>query len=870
MADVFCPICGKSNPTELEDCQFCGARLNLPSPSKPSASQPIKAGDNPVIKNTSEFEKVKLTPGDYVHPGEAPTEKNTGALESTLPSWLRTLRKGDDSAGAESSPDEITDQSLPLGPPPDTSSESSDDQPDWLTGLGKAVSDDEKEIPDWLESLREEKPGTSPQESVSLQERALNTTGSLSAGVGDAEWVARLGSEPKPETPETKPQEEQQGGGESLNWLDSLESESGVPKAEGQPVAPQDEALNDWLSGLPDSSEENQPVPPSETENLPDSSEENQPVPPSETENLPDRLNQLQEKTLEPELTPLEDDGKAADSEIPNWLSNLGSAPVTAEAPSKGGLPEWLSEMETKAGPESAAPEPNSSSDLPTPGTTSEEIPDWLTQLPANDNPTENQVLEKEQFDVAPPPSANREGTGPIPKWLAGIERSKIPSDGTPALITNDEGPGSEENSGAAFSLETPDWLSKLNPEQAFEKASMGITEPSTPENIKTSELPSWVRAMRPVESVLAETKITPQEDAQVTEQTGPLAGLQGVLPSGPGLGMLRKPPAYNSILQVTDGQQRYTAALERLISSETQPQAAKRSRLTSNRLWRWLIAFLLFLAVGLPLIMGIPITPASTLRPPEMVSAFTIISTLPSNAPVLVVFDYDPALSGELEAAAAPLMDHLLLQGPRLALISTSPTGPALAERFLHDSSASPLVAGYNYQSGKQYVNLGYLAGGPAGVQYFANFPSEAAQVTLDGQPAWTLPPLQGVRVLSDFAAVIVLTDNADSGRVWIEQAGSTIGNSPMLMVISAQAEPMILPYYDSGQIKGLVTGLAGGEAYAQTFIRPDSRTGLTERYWDSFSVGTLVTEILIIVGAIWSAIAGWRAPHDKSGEKV
>jgi hypothetical protein len=372
------------------------------------------------------------------------------------------------------------------------------------------------------------------------------------------------------------------------------------------------------------------------------------------------------------------------------------------------------------------------------------------------------------------------------------------------------------------------------------------------------------------VESVLSDTKITPQEDAQVTEQTGPLAGLQGVLPSSPGLGTLRKPPAYNSILKVTDGQQRYTAALERLISSETQPQAAKRSRLASNRLWRWLIAFLLFLAVGSQLIMGIPVTPASTLQPPEMVSAFTIISTLPSNAPVLVVFDYDPALSGELEAAASPLMDHLLLQGPRLALISTSPTGPALAERFLHDTSASPLVAGYNYQPGQQYVNLGYLAGGPAGVQYFANSPTKAAQYTLDGLPAWTLPPLQGIRVLSDFAAVIVLTDNADSGRVWIEQAGSMIGNSPMLMVISAQAEPMILPYYDSGQIKGLVTGLAGGEAYSQTFIRPDSRPGLTEKYWDSFGVGILVTEILIIAGAIWSAIAGWRARHDKSGEKV
>jgi hypothetical protein len=373
---------------------------------------------------------------------------------------------------------------------------------------------------------------------------------------------------------------------------------------------------------------------------------------------------------------------------------------------------------------------------------------------------------------------------------------------------------------------------------------------------------------MRPVESVVAETKVTPQEDTQVTEQNGPLAGLLGVLPVSPGLGLLRKPPVYSPFLQVTDGQQRHAASFERLISNETQPLVTKRTRLASNRLWRWLIASLLILSIGLPLSVRIPVTQVSNLQPPEMVNAFNLIGSLRSNAPVLMVFDYDPALSGELEAAAAPLMDHLLLQDPRLALISTSPTGPVLGERFLHDTSASPLVAGHNYQAGQQYVNLGYLAGGPSGVQYFAASPTEAAPFTLDGQKAWQLPPLQGVHGLSDFAAIIVLTDNADSGRVWIEQTGSSIGNTPMLMVISAQAEPMILPYYDSKQIKGLVTGLAGGEAYEQIFISPDAQTSLAQRYWNSFSIGTLVAEIIIIVGALWSAIAGWRARREKSGK--
>ena len=790
-------------------------------------------GEGPVKKNTAEFEKVKFSRDDPVQLGKAPTKKNTAELEQALPSWLRSLRKDQDTNEGKSTLDATPGQNLPLGPAP-TNPDSSSDLPDWLSGLGKAASDDEEEIPDWLVSLREEGTGTSAPAPAPAPEPALNTTGSLSADTGDTDWMARLGSEPQSSTPETT----SQGEAESLDRQDSSKSEPAVPGEPEQPPAPQDKGMPDWL-------------------------------------------DQLKEKASDSEPAPGRDEGTTAGSGVPDWLSNFGSAPGTPGVTAGESLPEWLSDLEAKTGPEPITPASIFDSELPPSSTARDEAPDWLSQFHADVNAAEEQEAKKDQFEAAPLPPAKAKGTGPLPDWLAGIKPAATPSDGTPALIANDEAT-SEEEEDVAFSMETPDWLSKLKPEKAEEKAHEGDAEAATPENLDVSELPSWVQAMRPVESVVAGARETQQDDAQVTEQSGPLAGLHGVLPVEPGLGPLRKPPAYSTILQVTDGQQRYAAAFERLITSETQPQVAKTTRLTSNRLWRWLIAGLLILAVGLPLSTGIQVTQASNLQPHEMVAAFTLIGDLPSNAPVLVVFDYDPALSGELEAAAAPLMDHLLLQGPRLALISTNPTGPTLAERFLHDAIASPLVAGHNYQGGQQYVNLGYLAGGPAGVQYFANSPTLAAPFTVDGQPAWQLPPLQGIRNLSDFATIIVLTDNADTGRIWIEQTRSAIDNgtpldfsddTPMLMAISAQTEPMIIPYYDSGQIKGLVIGLAGGEAYEQTFeryVRPGAQAGLAQRYWNSFSAGTFVAEILILVGALWSAVTAWRKRHDKSREGV
>ena len=851
MAGVHCPNCGKSNPAELENCKFCDARLTQIPDSSPVDSKPIKVGESPVKKNTSEFEKGKPVSGDFVHAGEAPTKKNTAELESTLPSWLRSLRKGKASAEKKTTPETSPDQDFPVGSASTTGPDSSGDLPDWLSGLGKAASENDEEVPDWLSNLSAEEADTSAPVSPPMPEPVSKETGKPSAVPKANDWVEGPGSEPQSALPETAPLGGRQGKGESPEWQDFLKSKSAAPGTPDKPAAPQSEGLLINPPGLSGSLEENKPSA-------------------SQGEDVPDWLNQFKGKGIDSEPSTGRGKGTAAGSDIPDWLSSFESTPATPEAANQESIPEWLSDPESNSDPEFGAPAPMFKSELPPSSAARDETSTWLSQFQADVNAAEEQEAKKEQFELAPQSQEKGKGTESLPDWLSGIEFTSTPSNGTPALITNNEGTAPDEKDDSAFSMEIPDWLSKLKPEQDPEFIPEGDAETSIPEDLEIAELPSWVQAMRPVESVVAEAKVTQQEYAKVTEKSGPLAGLRGVLPAGPGLGPLRKPPAYSNILQVTDGQQRYAAAFEKLVFSETQPLTAKRTQLASNRLWRWLISGLLILAVGLPLITGIPATQASKLKPPEMVDAFTLIGSLKSNAPVLVVFDYDPALFGELEAATAPLMDHLLLQGPRLALISTSPTGPALAERFLTDKIASPLVAGHNYQAGQQYVNLGYLAGGSSGVQYFAMNPAKAAPLTLDHQQAWQLPPLLGVQKLSDFAALIVITENADSGRVWVEQTGSTIGNTPILMVISAQAEPMILPYYNSGQIKGLVTGLAGGEYYGQTFVRPDAQTGLAHRYWNSFSTGILVAEIMIVIGALWSAFTGWRARRDEPGEGV
>jgi ribosomal protein L40E len=406
--------------------------------------------------------------------------------------------------------------------------------------------------------------------------------------------------------------------------------------------------------------------------------------------------------------------------------------------------------------------------------------------------------------------------------------------------------PEEEADEAARRSADLPDWLSRIS--EASE-AGPGKREPAA--------TASWLEEMRPPYD---QTPTRPEESRpERPETTGPLAGLRGVLSARPEAIRSRKPVVFSDQLKVTANQRAHADLLKALLETEGAPQPVPpRKTIRSEYLLRWGIFLVLLLVLLWPALTGVRSAPFPIYQE-EAAELNRLVNQLPEKAPVLIGFDYDPGLSAEVEAAAATVVDHLMLRGAYLTLVSTSPTGPLLAERFMQ-----VIQAEHDYASGVNYVNLGYIPGGPVGLLNFVESPQRSLPYTLEGVPAWEtagqegLPPLQGVAVIEDFAMILVLADDPDTARAWVEQLEVRLGGlqtlTSLVMVTSAQVEPVILPYYLASprQVHGLVAGLRGGAVYARLTGRP----GQPGRFWDGYGAGLFVSALVVLVGGLVSTL--------------
>ena len=234
-----------------------------------------------------------------------------------------------------------------------------------------------------------------------------------------------------------------------------------------------------------------------------------------------------------------------------------------------------------------------------------------------------------------------------LPDWLNDLQDSVPELDIEPDL-EGDGFQGFELDSSEESSTET-EWMPEEIRSQATELFETKRDE--MPGDLTPGELPGWLEAMRPDEEALAVQMDTPEYEGGAVEESGPLAGLRGLIPVIPSASRAEQPPEYSTRLQLSDLHQKHGELFNSMIQTEIDESPVPgETILSQQRILRWIIAAGLFLAVFFPLITG---TRGSLLPdlPPETRAVSNLIGGLDNAAPVLVIVDYEPGFSGELDS---------------------------------------------------------------------------------------------------------------------------------------------------------------------------------------------------------------------------
>jgi hypothetical protein len=713
-----------------------------------------------------------------------------------------------------------------------------------------ALRDDDSAA--WLEGLRQGSDASTDKDATSPTDNDSPVSSNDSAEESDQEipeWLARIRSR--------------------------KQSEEGSSEEEETPAESAEPDGMDWLHEI--QSENEQPVP--EPEN-------NQPAVPSDSENIPEQNS--------------DDDWL---KKLESW--NEDSVPAENE-PAK----------ETPAGSKTQAlfnePEPVNDQNNPAEGSPApDSTPDWLSSFidegkttsdiqkePASE-PQESKEPSPVEPEILQPISA--EETAPQPKEIASTgEKTPAPSEAQPDEAQSVATPG-ESSSGSDSSEQTEpeeeNWLAaykKLSPDEQLDSQVMpqiqknseekapfddktlmdwmddsetaaAPVEPEPKKNLEPAALPGWLQALRPERKTGSKTagQAQPQiqEPASSTiEESGPLAGIEGILQSEELSKYYSKPHTYNNnSLKISEGQLARSKILKS-IADKSQWIEEETNKKTRSFSWfvRLITVVLMLAAVLIPLLFtGIPHV-TSSLYPEEVVKTFNTVNSLSTEKPVLIAADFDSSLYGELNWSMQPLVTQLMNRNIPIAFLSTNSVGATLM-----DQSLSQMIKNSSTYSAAQLVDLGYLAGGSIGMQSLVQDLRTTLPYTSDLKSPWNASPLNTVNKLSDFGALIIITENADTARYWIEQVKPSLGEVPMLVVISAQSAPLLQPYFDSSQINGYISGLNSAAAYEALNQTPQSATN----HLTSYQAVMILVALFILIGGIVSLILYRPASEKKKG---
>jgi hypothetical protein len=270
----------------------------------------------------------------------------------------------------------------------------------------------------------------------------------------------------------------------------------------------------------------------------------------------------------------------------------------------------------------------------------------------------------------------------------------------------------------------------------------------------------------------------------------------------------------------------------------------------------RRVIFLIMLLAIAFPLVKPMAVGVAAT---DETKTLYDFIEHLSPGQVVAIANDCDPAWIADLLYSLEAEIYHALKRGLKVVAFSLAAEGPPLTasvfDRVMRDLPQK--------KYGVDYVNLGFSAGQEAAMAKIGGDIHGAFPVDFGGAPVAQLPIMDSVQTMRDVALLITHNSGGALGvGGWLRQVGVPFG-TPIAVAVTGGMYPTHVPYYQSGQVKGLIFGLRGAAEYEGLVGRPGKALG----YMGSQNFAAIAVTMFVVVGNMW--YLGLKKPGAGSAKK-
>jgi hypothetical protein len=250
----------------------------------------------------------------------------------------------------------------------------------------------------------------------------------------------------------------------------------------------------------------------------------------------------------------------------------------------------------------------------------------------------------------------------------------------------------------------------------------------------------------------------------------------------------------------------------------------------------RWIYAVMALLVL-LPLLwpLNLPLEPSPPVR-----AYHDAIAALPPGSTVLMSCDFDPASRPELEPMTRTTLRHLFGKHCKVVVVVLYQGGARLVDEIVRDVARE-----CRQVDGLDYVNLGYKAGNEAvmvlmGQSIAGIFPRDH-----NGRDVTRMPIMRSARNYASCALLVSLSVGYPGTKEYVQQVQGRF-HIPIIGGVTAVSAPTLYPYLQTGQLRGMLGGMAGAAEYEDLRLE----RGMASRGMDAQSLAHLFIVLCIVLG--------------------